>query len=316
MVLNILVTGGTGLVGSSLNDIKNLPDIKWLFLSSKMCDLRSQLDVNDLFISFKPDIVIHLAARVGGLFMNIENNYLMMSDNLKINNNILDYCKKYKVKRLINILSTCIFPDNNVTYPLTSDQILNGPPHFSNEGYAYSKRLLYMGSKLLSNETDIEIVNLIVTNLYGKNDNYNLINSHVIPGIVHKCHLALKSNNNLFVKGNGKAKRQFLYSKDLAKIILEFINLSLPKKFNTLIVSPPSQNEITISKLVSCITDAFDFENLIIYENKYKNNGQDLKTCDNTELLQYLPNFKFTSLDNGLKETITYFLYNYYRIKK
>ena len=315
----ILVTGGKGLVGSAINKRYKLnshsySNIEWVFLSSKDCDLTKIDQVDHLFNSFKPDVIIHLAAKVAGLYGNMANNYSMLSDNLKINGNILDACKKYKVKRLINILSTCIFPDQNIVYPLTSDQILKGPPHFSNEGYAYSKRLLYVGSKILSQETNTEVVNLTPTNLYGENDNYNLLNSHVIPGLIHKCYIANKQHNNLFVKGSGKAKRQFLYANDFADIILEFVTLPLSNKFNTLIVSPPSYNEMSISELVNHITNELDFKKLVVYNSDP--DGQINKTCDDSELYQFLPDFEFTPFNKGLEETITYFKKHYKSIRK
>lgn len=320
--MNILVTGGSGLVGKSLkqlinNDNDNLDT--YTFLSSKDCDLRNENDVYKLFEKCNPDIVIHLASVVAGLYGNMDNNYNMLIDNIKINTNILEACNKFNVKRLINILSTCIFPEqneyNNLNYPLTSNQILNGRPHNSNNGYAHSKRLLYIGSKLLVNTSNIKIVNLIPTNLYGKYDNYHLQKSHVIPGLIHKIYLAKQNNSTLIIKGDGSAYRQFVYANDLAKIILHFVNADLIKPHNSLIISPPKEEEITIKNLVNKLTRIFEFNGKIIYDTDYSN-GQSLKTTDSTELMEYIPNFKFTSLPDGLHKTINYFINNYSDVRK
>ena len=317
-ITKILVTGGSGLVGSSIKELINKYDketTEFIFLNSKTCDLRDSIACEKLFSDGNFDIVIHLAAKVGGLYANMANNYSMLIDNVKINTNILECCRKYKIKRLINILSTCVFPDKNVTYPLTSNQMLNGEPSETNYGYSYSKRLLYIGSKLLTQETETTVINLIPTNLYGLNDQFNLINSHVIPGIIHKCYKAEKNNSNLFIKGTGKARRTFMYSNDFAKIILQFINLPLNSNLHSLIVSPPIESEISISELVNEITLEFDFKKLIVYDN-VSSDGQISKTCSDIELLNYLPNFEFTPFRVGLQKTIKHFIKNYESIRK
>jgi GDP-L-fucose synthase len=193
--------------------------------------------------------------------------------------------------------------------------MLNGEPSETNYGYSYAKRLLYIGSKLLTQETETIVINLIPTNLYGLNDQYNLMNSHVIPGIIHKCYKSEQNNSNLFIKGTGKARRQFLYANDFANIILQFINLPLNSKLHSLIVSPPTTSEICISDLVNYIVSEFEFKKLVVYD-KVSSDGQISKTCSDIELLNYLPNFKFTPLSVGLSKTIKYFKKNYKNIRK
>jgi GDP-L-fucose synthase len=323
--MKILVTGGNGLVGSAIKDILNINDSAentfridddtWYFLDRKTqaWDLRNEHHVDTVFKNFEPDTVIHLAAKVGGLYGNLSSNYTMLVDNLKMNTNILEVCKKYKVKRLINILSTCVF-GNNLKYPLTSDQMYKNPPDTSNEGYSYSKRLLDTGSRLLSKETGIEIISLIPTNLYGNNDNFNLENSHVLPGLVYKCFIAKKYNIPLTIRGLGKSIRQFVKATDLAKIILHFIDCELHNKFNQLIIGPP-KDEISIKELVNKIVKEFNFKGEIVYDSSFPE-GQFKKTVSDSELLAYIPDFKFTPLDVGLKETIDYFIENYNTIRK
>jgi GDP-L-fucose synthase len=319
----VLVTGGSGLVGKSIQSLVNKLELteldEYIFLSSSDCDLRKDEEVESLFNKYKPDIVIHLASLVAGLYGNMDNNYRFLIDNIKINTNILECCNKFNVKRLINILSTCVFPEqnehNNLVYPLTSNQILNGRPHPSNSGYAHSKRILHIGSKLLTNTSDIEIVNLIPTNLYGKHDNYNLQKSHVIPGLIHKIYLAKQNNSNLIIKGTGNAKRQFVYVDDFASIILHFVSSTLEKRFNAMVVSPPKEEELSIKELVNNLVRRFDFKGKVIYDSDYPD-GQDLKTADSNELLEYIPTFEFTHLHTGLHKTINHFIQNYDTVRK
>lgn len=318
----ILVTGGSGLVGKSIQSLVkslefNIDD--YIFLSSSQCDLRRDEEVDKVFNEYKPDVVVHLASLVAGLYGNMDNNYRFLMDNVKINTNILECCNKYNVKRLVNILSTCVFPEqneyNNLSYPLTSSQILNGRPHPSNSGYAHSKRILHIGSRLLTNTSDIEIVNLIPTNLYGKHDNYNLQKSHVIPGLIHKIYLAKQNNTNLIIKGTGKAKRQFVYVDDFAKIILHFVSIHLNKSFNSIIVCPSNDREITIRDLINKLTSMFEFNGKIIYDSDYPD-GQDIKTADSSELLAFMPDFEFLTLEDGLHKTINHFVQNYDTLRK
>jgi GDP-L-fucose synthase len=325
----VLVTGGYGLVGKSIQELTLFGDVpidgkvsqyEYVFLSSKECDLRDSVACERLFSDGKFDTVIHLANVVAGLYGNINNNYTMFVDNLKINTNILECCKKNKVKRLINILSTCVF-GNDLKYPLTSNQMYDKIPDSSNEGYSYSKRLLATGSKLLTTCSDIEIVSLIPTNIFGKYDNFNIDNGHVFPVLIAKTFNAKKNlkecatNCDLMIKGTASCYRQFIYGSDFAKIILHFVDCKLEKQFNQLIVGPSVKDEITIKELINKIVKEFDFNGRIIYDSSFPE-GQHKKTVSDMELLEYIPNFKFTPLNVALKETINYFIENYDSVRK
>lgn len=311
----ILVTGGSGMVGSSIKELVSIySNYEFKFLSSKACDLRDPIACEKLFSDGNFDIIIHLASVVSGLYGNLTNNYRMLVDNVKINTNILECCRKYKIKRLINTLSTCIF-GNDLKYPLTSDQMYDKKPDSSNEGYSKSKRLLATGSELLTKCSELEVVSLIPTNLYGYKDNYNLQDGHVLPVLIAKTYLAQKNNKPLIIKGLGKSFRQFIYSEDLAKIILHFVDCKLNKQFNQLIVGPQVKEEITIKQLVNKIVKEFNFNGEIVYDSSFCE-GQFKKTVNDAELLAYIPNFKFTSLDIALKETIDYFIQNYDTVRK
>ena len=305
--MKVLVTGGYGLVGKALQNKNN----RYIYIGSEY-DLRIESEVLRLFEKYNPDVVIHLANVVSGLYNNINNNYSILIDNVKMNINILEMCKRFKIKRLIGILSTCVF-GNNVDYPLTSSQILKDGCDESNEGYGTSKRLLYTGSKLLSKTSDIEIVSLIPTNLYGFEDNYNLEKSHVIPGLIMKMYISGK--DSVIIKGTGESKRQFVFANDFAEIIEHFVDCTLSKKYNELIVSDNVESEITIKELVNKISKELNYKGEIKYDKTYSN-GQLRKTASEKELLEYIPNFKFTNLDKGLKETVNYFLKNYESIRK
>jgi GDP-L-fucose synthase len=320
----LLITGSRGLVGSYLRQVitDRSMDVFYniVYLDRTILDLRKKDDVLNYFEKVKPTIVIHLAASVGGLYFNLENNYNIFSDNISINNNILTACDQCKVLKLINVLSTCVFPemkDNYTTFEsnvtLKSKNIHNGPPHPSNEGYSYSKRLLEIGSRLLCEKNKkFSVVNLIPTNLYGKYDNYNLENAHVIPALIHKTFLAKNNNTFLDIKGSGTAKRQFVYAQDLAEIIIKFLNVN--EKYVSCIISPPVKEEVFISDVINNITNIFNFDNPIIYNSRVQG-GQVKKTCDDIELSVYF-DYTFTPLETGLQKTIDYFIKKYQNIRK
>jgi len=300
----ILITGGTGLVGSSIRELSDtFHNYDFIFVNSRTCNLISFSECNKLFEQVKPDYVIHLAACVGGLYKNMSQQIKMLEDNLAINTNVLRCAKNHLVDKLIACLSTCIFPDN-ISGKINESMLNNGPPHSSNEGYAYAKRLLEFQCRMYNKFYLTNFICIIPTNIYGPNDNFNLQDSHVIPALIHNCYLA-KQNNTIFsVKGTGKPLRQFIYSKDLAKIIMEIL---LNYKLTESIIISPTQ-EHSIFEVAQMINSHFGNEIITCPEFA---DGQFSKTTDNSKLLDFLPNFKFTDLQTGILETVNWFKLNY-----
>ena len=303
----ILVTGGTGLVGSAIHDISStFYNYDFIFVNSRDCNLISFADCNKLFEEIKPDYVIHLAACVGGLYKNMSQPIKMLEDNLLININVLKCAKNHLVDKLIACLSTCVFPDN--IGKINESMLNNGPPHPSNEGYSYAKRLLEYQCRIYNKIYLTNFICIIPTNIYGPNDNFNLIDSHVIPGLIHNCYLAKQSNLPFVVKGTGKPLRQFIYSIDLAKIIMELLDLQFVDK---LIISPT--NEVSIKEIAELIAWNFQIKD-IIFDDTFSD-GQMRKTVDNSKLMEII-NFEFTTLNQGISDTIDWFLRNYNNIRK
>ena len=212
--MTVLVTGGTGLVGSAIRALR--PD--WVYVDSKMYGSLTDIEnVKQMFEEHKPETVIHLAANVGGLFKNMNKRLEMFEDNVRMNTNVLSEAAKRGTKRVITMLSTCIFPDG-LEEPLTPELLHKGPPHSSNEGYAYAKRISEVHARIIRETTGTWVTCLVPTNIYGPNDNFSLEDGHVIPSLVHRAWLAKESGAPLQVKGTGVAKRQFIHSSDLASI--------------------------------------------------------------------------------------------------
>jgi len=308
--MKILVTGSSGLVGQAIQKLSHgYENSNWIFVSSKDADLLDFNETKTLFNLHNPNIVIHLAAYVGGLFKNLNNNLEMFEKNILINLNVIRCCHLYNVNKAIFCLSTCIFP-NLVTYPINEEQLHNGVPHESNYGYSYSKRMLEVHCRLYNQKYNRQYICISPTNIYGKYDNFSLQDSHVVPGLIHQCYLAQKNNRPFIIKGSGKPLRQFLYSEDLAQII---INITFDSILESNIIVAPSK-EISINELGSIISKIFNY-NVIEYDKNYLD-GQYKKTVDNKLLLKLYPNTKFTSINDGLKDTISWFIKNYNCVRK
>jgi GDP-L-fucose synthase len=309
----ILVTGSTGLVGSALNEIVVSSNSKniWLFLSSKDGDLTHKESVHQIFESFKPTIVVHLAANVGGLFKNMNAKLQMYEDNLLINTYVLQACVQYNVTKIITMLSTCIFPDK--VEPLTVDKLHQGPPHPSNEGYAYAKRMMELHTRIIHSTRQINCINLVPTNIYGKHDNFNLADGHVLPALIHKCYLAKQEQKPFVVCGTGQPLRQFIYNKDLAKIIYECVIRSIDGH-HTLLCTPPSSHELSIKSLTEKIASNMNYQEAIEWDTSYSD-GQYKKTVEPSALIQSL-NIPWTSINVGIEETVQWFEKNYASIRK
>ena len=305
--MKLLITGGSGLVGSAIQRIIHDYSYDTVFLNSKDCDLSNYEDTLKLFKIEKPEYVIHLAANVGGLFKNINNKVDMFEKNILINYNVIRCSYLVNVKKCISCLSTCIFPDE-ISYPINENMLHDGPPHNSNYSYAYAKRMLDIHSKVYRQEYNKKFICIIPTNIYGPNDNYNLENAHVIPALIHNCYLAKKNNVPFIIKGTGTPLRQFIYSEDLAILILWI--LENYNEDDNLILSSCVKDEISISDLSLLIAKIFNYENNCFFDKSYSD-GQYKKTVDNLKLLNLIGNFNFTPINIGIEKSIKWFINNY-----
>jgi len=234
----------------------------------------------------------------------------MYEKNIEINLNVLKCCHRYNVQKVISCLSTCIFPDNT-TYPINESMLHLGLPHYSNDAYAYSKRMLEIHSKAYQTQFGKDFICVIPTNIYGPNDNFSLKNGHVIPALIHNCYLSKKNMKEFTVKGTGKPLRQFIYSEDLA--ILLMIILEKYNKKESIILSPTE--EYSIHEIAQEISECFNYKE-IVFDNSFSDE-QYRKTADNSKLLKLIGNdFEFTNIKVGIKKTVDWFKNNYSTVIK
>lgn len=310
--MKILITGGTGLVGSAFKNIQNKYSYEFYFLSSKDCDLSNYKQTFTFLNNYKPDYVIHLAAYVGGLFKNMNYKVDMLEKNILINYNILKCCHEVKVKKVISCLSTCIFPDKT-NYPINENMLHNGPPHYSNDAYAHAKRLLEIHSIAYQEQYNDNFICVIPTNIYGENDNYSLEDGHVIPALIHRCYLSKKNKEKFIVRGSGKHLRQFIFSEDLAKLIMWVLEYYEQKE--SIILSVGEKDEVSIEYVARQIAKFYDYEHMIEFDTSYSD-GQFKKTADNSKLTNLYGEFKFMNIDEGIKKSVKWFINNYNTCRK
>jgi len=311
----IMVTGGSGLVGMAIKNYveSNKRDSEeWVFLNSKDGDFRDRKATEAIFEKFKPTHVIHLAAKVGGLFANMEQKVEFYRENILINYNVMELCRITKVKKLVSFLSTCIFPDKT-TFPINETMLHDGPPHPSNEGYAYAKRLIDTMNRAYAEEYGCNFTSIIPTNIYGPNDNFSIQNGHVIPGLIHKCYIAKKEGTPFTIWGSGSPLRQFIYSLDLAELTVWVMREYHSPDPITLSVDEAA--EVTIKDAALSVAKAMKFEGEVIFDTD-KADGQFKKTADNKKLRSLKPDYKFTGIDEGIQKSVDWFVANFAKARK
>ena len=296
----------SGLLGSEI--LQESPGS--IGLSSKDCDLTAPGRLR-FHPSRKFDTVIHCAARVGGVKANTDNVADFFDDNIRMNMNVLEACKHDGLK-LVSVLSTCIYPDAPyVKYPLTEEQLHMGPPHHSNFGYAYAKRMLEVQSRAYRQQFGCNFISAIPNNLYGPNDNYDLNSGHVIPALIRKFHEAMiAGKKEVVVWGTGRPVREFTFARDAAKIILwlaenydgdEPVNIGNP-------------DWVSIEHLSMMIGEEIGYEGYVKFDSS-KPDGQYEKPSSNEKLRALGWKGEYTPLREGLRETIKSFTVRYPKVR-
>jgi len=287
----VLVTGGSGFVGSRLKHKKP----EWAYLSSKDCDLTDSREVRNLFGDLKPDAIIHLAAKVGGIKENIQKQADFYWANTQIDSNVLRQAHLLGIVRVLSSLSTCAFPEA-VDHPFSEKDILRGPPTLSNMSYGMCKRLLHIGSTAYRDQYGRNYSTFCPSNVYGPGDHFGESSSHFVASLAHRCKLA-EDGEEINFWGSGKPLRQQLYVDDLVEIIIKLLD-----QHNSVepIIVAPNEN-LSIEKMVE-IGFRVCGKNVNISFNG-EHDGQYRKDGCNKALLDLIGNYSFVSFEEGFKRT-------------
>jgi len=299
----IFVTGHKGLVGSAVvRRLKYFGYKKILTVDKKKLDLRNQQQVSNFFKKNKIDAVINAAGKVGGIYANNKYKADFIYDNLAIQNNVIHACFQNKVKSLIFLGSSCIYPRNS-KQPIKENYLLTGELEKTNEPYAIAK---IAGIKMCESYNFQYKTNykcLMPCNLYGPNDNYNLETSHFFPALIVKAIEAKKNKKNFILWGSGKPKRELMYVDDLADACIYFMN----KKTKESLINVGSGYEKSILNYAKFVLKKINL-NCKIFLDKSKSDGTPKKVIDSSIAKKYgwLPKIDLNEgFDLTLKDYLT-----------
>ncbi|MCY3999863.1 MAG: GDP-L-fucose synthase [Bacteroidetes bacterium] len=309
---SIYVAGHTGLLGRAL--VKNLHASGYknlLLQTSSDLDLRCQQSVYDFFEENQPEFVILAAARVGGILANDQYPADFLVDNLTIQTNVLEAAKTSKVKRLIFMGSTCIYP-RKAPQPIQETSLLSGPLEVTNQWYAIAKIAGVLQCQALRKQHDCDFIALMSTNLYGPGDNFDLSSSHVLPALMRRLHEAHTSGKNeISVWGSGMPRREFLFSEDMADACLHV--LKTPED-DILRVAPDSMlnvgygSDLSIKELCDTLQNIMGTQCRMTFDAS-KPDGTPRKLVDVSRMRQ-LGWTSPTPLSEGIKKTYDWYKSN------
>ncbi|HNW40237.1 MAG TPA: GDP-L-fucose synthase [Candidatus Omnitrophota bacterium] len=299
----ILVTGGAGFLGKCITAKLKECGCKDIFIPLiEDYDLVSMEAVKRLYVDAKPDIVIHLAAKVGGIGANRENPGKFFYDNLMMGVQMIEVGRQAGIEKFVALGTICAYP-KFTPVPFREEELWNGYPEETNAPYGLAKKMLLVQSQSYREQYGFNSIFLLPVNLYGPGDNFDPASSHVIPALIKKCvDTTKKGGNEIIIWGTGKATREFLYVEDAADaIILATEKYNKPEPVNI-----GAGFEISIKDLVGLIVKLTGFKGKIVWD-KTKPDGQPRRCLDTTRAKKEFGFKAKISFEEGLKKTIEWY---------
>lgn len=299
----ICVTGGRGFLGSHIINIFKRNGYVHLFSADiDEYDLRLAADIDRMYHIVKPDIVIHCAARVGGIGANSEHPGEFFYDNLIMGTNVLEYARRYGVEKFVAIGTICSYP-KHTPVPFKEEDLWNGYPEETNAPYGLAKKMLLVQSHAYRQQYGFNSIYLMPVNLYGPGDKFDPATSHVIPALIRKCLDAIEhGQHEIVVWGTGSASREFLYVEDCAEAIL----LATERYNGASPVNIGAGFEITIKDLITRIISLTGYTGMITWDTS-KPDGQPRRMLDTSKAEEAFGFKAKTDFDVGLKKTIGWY---------
>lgn len=307
----IYVAGHRGMVGSAIvRALKNQGYTNIITRTSKELDLRRQIDVEEFFAKEKPDYVFLAAAKVGGILANNEAPADFMYDNMILEMNVIHEAYKNKVKKLMFLGSSCIYP-RMAPQPMKEDCLLTSELEKTNEAYALAKISGLKYCEYLNRQYSTDFISVMPTNLYGPNDNYHPEHSHVLPALIRRFHEAKENNlSEVVIWGTGTPLREFLYVDDLADACVYLMNTYSGNET----VNLGTGKELSIKELAELVKQVVGFKGNINFDIT-KPDGTPRKLLDVSKLEKLGWKYK-TELEDGIKLAYEDFLNNDMRAER
>jgi GDP-L-fucose synthase len=303
--IKIYVAGHNGMVGSAiLRKLKTEGYEKIIFRTSKELDLTNQLATEVFFASEMPDCVILAAAKVGGIGANIKEPAEFLMENLKIQTNVIDSSFKNNVKKLIFLGSSCIYP-KEAKQPLKEEYLLTGKLESTNEGYAIAKIAGIKACEYYNKEYKANYISIMPPNLYGINDNFDPIKSHIVAALIRKMHEAkLRDEPNVEIWGSGNQYRELMFVDDLADAVIFIMENYNEAEF----INVGTGIDSTVKEIAEVIKEIIGYKGHLIYD-KSKPDGMSRKLLDVTRI-NALGWKSETRFEEGIKATYDWYLNN------
>jgi GDP-L-fucose synthase len=302
----VVVTGGAGFLGHFVvNRLNEFPGVQITVPRSKDYDLVKEVNVKRLLEDTNPDLVIHMAAVVGGIGHNQKNPGRFFYDNLMMGTQLIEQSRLHGVKKFVAIGTVCAYPKYTPT-PFSEDDLWNGYPEETNAPYGLAKKMMLVQSQSYREQYGFNSIFLLPANLYGPRDNFDLETSHVIPALIRKC-VDAKENREPFIEawGSGKVSREFLYVEDCAEGIVRATALyDEPAPVNL-----GSGREVVIKDLVETIARLTGYEGEIRWRSD-RPDGQPRRQLNTTRAREKFGFEAGTSLEDGLTKTIAWYQEN------
>ena len=299
----VLLTGGAGFLGSNvLKELVRL-DLDVFIPRSKQFDLTVKSDVDKVFDIVRPNIVVHLAAKVGGIGANKENPGSFFYDNIMMGINLVEASRVCGIDKFVHVGTVCSYP-KYCEVPFKEDDLWNGFPEETNAPYGIAKKAIITMLEGYKQQYGLNSNVLLPVNLYGPGDNFNENSSHVIPAIIKKIHDAqMNGDNSIVCWGTGSASREFLYVKDAA----EGICRAVTSDFNDpLPINLGGSGEITVKRLVQVVCEHMGYSGKVIWDDT-KPDGQPRRCLDITRCEKILNWKAKTDFITGIRETISWY---------
>ncbi len=302
----VCVTGGAGFLGSYVQEGLRARGVEDVFIPHiEDYNLVDAGDVKKMLADANPDLVIHLAANVGGIGANLERPAEFFYDNLMMGVQLMHESWKMGIQKFVAIGTVCAYP-KFTPVPFREDELWNGYPEETNAPYGLAKKMMLVQSQAYRDQYDFNSIFLIPVNLYGPRDNFDLETSHVIPALIRKCFEAMdRGERELVVWGDGSPTREFLYAADAAEGIL----LAAEKYDASEPVNLGSGEEISIKNLAEMITSNTGFEGDLVWDTS-KPNGQPRRGLDISRAKEYFGFSAPTTFAQGLKKTVAWYREN------
>jgi GDP-L-fucose synthase len=307
MFKKILVTGGTGLLGSGIKAVSTeYPDSEFVFFGSGDCDL-TKLDATlSFFAVHEPDAIIHTAALAGGIHFSKKYPATMLRDNILLNLNVVEAARILGIKKVVMALSSGMYPEA-APKPLKEEYIHDGVPRDANYSYAFAKRLIEPMNRAYAAEYGLNVIGLVVNGLFGESGNFRYEESVMVAALIRRFHENKNTDDPIVIWGDGSPLREYTYAQDMARAFI----WCLEHYDQAQILNIGSTEIHSVKETALMIAEIMEIDTSRIMFDSSKPPGIRIFSTDNSKFVK-LSNFQYTPFRMGLENTIGWFVENYH----